>query len=93
MDMGAFQFQGHWDMTQGTISQQQQPQGMPDTIGHSSITPEAELEAAEDKRRRNTGASGKTCQINPTGKHSSNISSKHASGLRRNTKQSLWSGP
>jgi hypothetical protein len=56
MNMGTLQFQGHSDMTLGTTSQQSPPQG---AMGHPLVPPEVDLEEAEEKRRRNTAASGK----------------------------------
>ena len=78
INMGAFPFQGLSDMEQGPTIQQPQSQLTPDTTGHLPITPEEELEEMEDKRRRNTAASGKISQVKGKA-FLMNVPSKHAS--------------
>jgi len=60
INMSALQFQGHSDMTQSTMVPQSPPQGTSDAMVHPQFPPEVELEAAEEKRHRNTAASGKS---------------------------------
>ena len=47
-------------MTQGVKVPQSPPQGTSDVMGHPQSPPEVELDAAEEKRHRNTVASGKS---------------------------------
>ena len=79
ISMGVFPFYGLSDTEQGPTTQQPQPQGTPDMTGHSPITPEEELEEAEEKRRRNTAASGKISQVKGRTFLMMNVLSKHAS--------------
>ena len=60
MAMSELQFRGHSNITQGATDPQSPPPGASDATGHPPIPPEVELEAAEEKRHRNTAASGKT---------------------------------
>jgi len=63
MNASAIHLPGHSDMTPGTSSQQSPPRGALYMMERPSLPPEVELEVVEEKRRRNTAASGKILSI------------------------------